>query len=78
MTSWTDGRLKNTKVTYTDDDINVVGATTFTDKDSAYNTFFANSLDEGIQRWRNNPNNRFIMYKTDAGENKFVRVESNY
>lgn len=76
MTSWTDSRLKNSKVTYTDDDINVVDASLYADAENAYNSFFADSLDEGIQRWKNNPNNRFIMYRTDNGQKKFVKVMS--
>lgn len=76
MTSWTDSRLKNSKVTYTDDDINVVDSSLYADAENAYNSFFANSLDEGIQRWKNNPDNRFIMYRNENGQKKFVKVVS--
>lgn len=76
MTSWTDSRLKNSKVTYTDDDINVVDSSLYADAENAYNSFFANSLYEGIQRWKTDPNNRFIMYKDEHGQKKFVKVVS--
>lgn len=76
MTSWTDSRLKNSKVTYTNDDINVVDPSLYADAENAYNSFFANSLDEGIQRWKDNPNNRFIMYRAENGQKKFVKVMS--